>query len=237
MRVLNGYSTLEDAHLGRSLLESEGIDAQVLDECAALDPHLLLASGIRLAVADEDAAEAREILGLSAVLTSVPKKSFNPLWMILVLGTAILTVLYAGIRRNHGPMADAMNRTELDRNQDGKPDERLELDRQGVPVAGYGDDNFDGRWDRKSKYQGVSLSSAERDLDFDGIFDSSLEYQQGVLITETIRPGGGGYPLFRHEYREGVLALTWSDKERDGRWDERIAYDPAGREIERTTLK
>jgi hypothetical protein len=223
--------------LGRSLLASEGIDAQVLDEGATVAPHLLLASGIRLAVADEDAAQAREILGLSAVLKPVPSKSFSPLWMILVTGVAIFTVLYAGIRRNHGFMAETPNRIDLDRNQDGKPDERLERDRQGVPVAGYGDDNFDGRWDRKSKYQGGILASAERDLDFDGTFDSSLEYQNGVLTSETIRPGGERYPLFRHDFRHGILALTWSDKDRDGRWDERIEYDPAGREIQRTHLK
>ncbi len=68
MRVLKGYATLEEAHLGRTVLASEGIDGQVLDEGASVAPHLLLASGIRLAVADEDAARAREILGLSAVL-------------------------------------------------------------------------------------------------------------------------------------------------------------------------
>lgn len=237
MRVLKGYPTLEEAHLGRSLLASEGIDAQVLDEAAAVAPQLWLASGIRLAVADEDAARAREVLGLSAVLKSVPRKSFSLLWMILVTGAAVFTVLYAGIRRNHVSAAEPPSRIELDRNHDGKPDERVERDRQGVPVAGYGDDNFDGRWDRKSKYRNGVLTSAERDLDFDGTFDSALEYQHGVVVTETIRPGGVGYPLFRHDHRHGILALTWSDKDRDGRWDERIEYDPTGREIERTPLK
>ncbi len=237
MRVLKGYPTLEEAHLGRSLLASEGIDAEVLDEGAAVAPHLLLATGIRLAVADEDAAQAREILGLSAVLKAVSTKPMNPLWMILVTGVAGLTVLYAGIRRNHGFIAEVPNRIDLDRNRDGKPDERMERDRQGASVASYGDDNFDGRGDRKSKYQGGILASAERDLDFDGIFDSSLDYQNGVLATETIRPGGAGYPLFRHEYRNGILALAWSDRDRDGRWDERIEYDPTAREIQRTALE
>lgn len=216
MKVLKGCSTLEEAHLGRLLLASEGIDAQVLDE---------------------DAARAREVLGLSAVLKSVPRKSFSPLWMILVTGAAVFTVLYAGIRRNHGSTAEPPSRIELDRNRDGKPDERVERDQQGVPMAGYADDNFDGRWDMKSKYRNGVLASAERDLDFDGTFDSALEYQHGVVVTETIRPGGVGYPLFRHDHRHGILALTWSDKDRDGRWDERIEYDPAGREVERTPLK
>lgn len=237
MRVLKGYPTLEEAHLGRSLLAFEGIDAQVLDEGATVAPHLLLASGIRLAVADEDAAQARQILGLSAVLKSVPGKSFNRMWVILVTGVAIFTVLYAGVRRNHGFTGEMPIRMDLDRNQDRKSDERVELDRQGLPVTGYDDDNFDGHWDRKSNYQGGILASAERDLDFDGTFDSSLEYQHGVLSTETIRPAGAGYPLFRHDFRQGILAVTWSDKDRDGRWDERIEYDPTGREIQRTALE
>jgi hypothetical protein len=157
--------------------------------------------------------------------------------MVLVTGAAVFTVLYAGIRRNHGTSAETATRIELDRNQDGKPDERVERDQQGVPVIGYEDDNFDGRWDRKANYLGGVLTSAERDLDFDGVFDSSMEYVHGVLTTETIRPGSLGYPLFRSEYRRGILALTWSDKDRDGRWDERIEYDPTGREIQRTALK
>lgn len=237
MRVLKGYPTLEEAHLGRSLLASEGIDAEVLDEGASVAPHLLQATGIRLTVADGDADQAREILGLSAVLKPGSRKSLNPLWLILITGVAVFTVLYAGIRRNLGSPAAASSRIEHDRNHDGKPDERLELNQQGERVAGYGDENFDGRWDSKSNYQEGILVRVERDLDFDGVFDSTLEYQNGIMATETIRPGGEGYPLFRHEFHRGVLAISWSDKDRDGRWDERIEYDPMGREIQRMVLK
>jgi hypothetical protein len=238
MTVVNGYTTLEDAYLAKSLLAEEGIDSQVLDEAASVAPHLLLASGIRLAVADDDdAPRAREILGLSAVLKVVPKAPSQPILMVLVMAAAILTVLFFGIQRNRQFDGDTANRTDLDRNRDGKADERCEYGGNGQVRTAYADDNFDGRWDFKQKFEGGIVASSEQDLDFDGQFDSVFEYKQGVPTIETIRPGGEGHPLFRHEFRQGVLVVTWSDKDRDGRWDERLEFDAMGTEIRRIVLK
>jgi len=237
MTVLKGYSTLEEAHLGRSLLASEGIDAQVLDEGATVAPHLLLASGVRLAVADEDALRARETLGLSAVLHVVPRTYSDPTWMVLALGAAILTVLFFGLQQNRGSRVAGENRAEMDRNRDGAVDERVELDVKNRPVMRYEDNNFDGSWDRKVWFSEGTLVRAEEDLDFDGFFDSFSEYQNGVKVTELIRPHGEGFPLFRHEFKRGVRVLTWSDPDRDGVWKERIEVDALGREVTRTTVK
>jgi hypothetical protein len=237
MTVVNGYPTLEDAYLAKSLLAEEGIDGQVLDEAASVAPHLLLASGIRLAVADEDASRAREILGLSAVLKVVPKAASQPILMVLVMAAAVLTVLFFGIQRNRQFDGDTANRTDLDRNRDGKVDERCEYGGNGQIRAAYADDNFDGRWDLKQEFEGGIVVSSEQDRDFDGRFDSVFEYKQGVPTTETIRPGGEGHPLFRHEFRQGVLAIIWSDRDRDGKWDERLEFDEMGTEIRRIVLK
>jgi hypothetical protein len=238
MTVLKGYATLEEAHLERSRLASEGIDAQVLDESTPVSaPYALIEPGIRLAVADEDAPRAREILGLSAVLKVVPEKTHSPSWLIFVVVAAVLLVLIFIKNRNGGSQAESLTRTELDRNHDSKPDLRQEADRQGRLVAEWFDNNFDGRWDLKRKYENGILVSAEQDLDFDGLFDSTLEYQNGVLATETIRPKGEGHPLFRREFRHGVLAVTWADRDQDGGWDQRIDCDPLGRETQRTDLK
>ncbi len=235
MTVVNGYSTLEEAYLAKSLLASEEIDAQILDEAGSVAPHLLLASGIRLAVADEDASRAREILGLSAVLKAVPKTPSHPVFMILVMAAAVLTVLFFGIQRNRGD--ESVNRIDVDRNHDGKADARSEFDRDGKIVSWYADDNFDGRWDLKQKYEGGILASSEQDRDYDGLFDAVFEYHLGIVRTETIRPRGEGHPLFRHEFRQGVLSVTWSDKDRDGSWDERLEFDAMGTETLRASLK
>jgi hypothetical protein len=34
-----------------------------------------------------------------------------------------------------------------------------------------------------------------------------------------------------------VPTAAWSDPERDGKWNERVEYDPMGRETGRTALK
>ncbi len=238
MTVLKGYATLEEAHLERSRLAAEGIDAQVLDESTAVSaPYALIEPGIRLAVADEDAPRAREILGLSAVLKVVPEKTHSPSWLIFVVVAAVLLVLFFANHRNGGSQAETLNRTELDRNHDSKPDLRQEADRYGRLVAESFDNNFDGRWDLKRKYENGILVAAEQDLDFDGVFDSTLEYQNGVLATETIRPKGEGHPLFRREFRHGVLAVIWADRDQDGGWDERADCDLLGREVLRMNLK
>jgi len=235
MTVLKGYSTLEEAHLGRSLLASEGIDAQVLDENMSMAPHLLLASGVRLAVADEDAAAAREILGFPAAAPRVPRRGINPLWMIGIMAVAVFTVFYFGVRQRSNP-DEAPNTFDQDRNRDGKTDVKFYFDGEGLVMSAQIDDNFDGRWDGKETYESGIVVETIIDRNFDGLFDSTFSYVNGVAASETIRPGGQGFPLFRHDLRQGVLAVTWSDKDRDGKWDERIDYDPMGRETRREAL-
>lgn len=59
------YTRAVQAHLARTRLEAEGIQAFVLDEQATtVNPFLAPAlGGVTVAVAMEDAARAREILG------------------------------------------------------------------------------------------------------------------------------------------------------------------------------
>jgi hypothetical protein len=239
MTVLRGYSTLEQAHLARSLLESEGIAAEVLDEGTAVSaPYLLMSTGIRLAVADEDAGRAREILEL-------PPEAPTPghsgrgggLWIGIVLVVAIGSILVLGIRqRASGIQAIPGEVIEMDRNGDGRVDHRTEYDPRGRPLRTFEDDNFDGRWSSRYEFGAGMVTRSEHDLDFNGVFDSVVEYRYGLPHIETVRPGGTGHPLFRHEFRHGRLAVTWSDPDRDGAWDERIVYDAMGRE-ERQTLR
>lgn len=68
MKIVAKYSTPAEAHTALSKLESAGIEAFVRDECTvALDwLYSNALNGVKLEVADEDAAAAREILALSA---------------------------------------------------------------------------------------------------------------------------------------------------------------------------
>ena len=61
--VIETFSSRAVAELAAGLLESEGIEALVMaDDAGGLYPMLQFIRGVRLLVAKEDAAQAREIL-------------------------------------------------------------------------------------------------------------------------------------------------------------------------------
>ncbi len=61
--ILETFSSRAEAELAAGLLESEGIEALVLaDDAGGLYPMLQFIRGVRLLVAREDEAQAREIL-------------------------------------------------------------------------------------------------------------------------------------------------------------------------------
>ena len=122
-------------------------------------------------------------------------------------------------------------------NGDGKTDCREIRDGDGRLLERWLDQNFDSRWDVHERYAGGLPTVNERDCDFDGSYDRRGEFRLGVLTEETITPGGAGNPLFRLDYRHGVLSAVWSDPERDGRWNERADYDPMGRESARVPMQ
>jgi len=63
MTTIATCSNLAEAELLKSLLGDSGITAFLPEEnTASSAPHLLFASGLRVQVEDEDAAEARQVL-------------------------------------------------------------------------------------------------------------------------------------------------------------------------------
>jgi hypothetical protein len=237
MVVVKRCGSLEEAYLCRNLLAESGIESDVLDEAtAATAPYLLASSGIRLAVADEDADRACETLGVPrSEPAAPPRRGGLPAWIAIIVGAAAISVLIAGMKQspgNHGP-----DRQDFDRNGDGRPDLRVVADADERTTERWLDQNFDGRWDVQEHWANGQPAVIEQDVDFDGSYDRRGEYRQGVLMTETITPGRTGNPLSRLEYKNGVLTAAWSDPERDGKWNERVEYDPMGRETGRTALK
>ncbi|OYV07376.1 MAG: hypothetical protein CFE26_01360 [Verrucomicrobiales bacterium VVV1] len=236
MTVVKRCATLEDAYMIKNLLESGGVGADILDEAtASTAPYLLISSGIRVTVADEDADAAREILGLPAEPEAPVRTSGGIPWLaVLIAGIALVTLIsYA--RQDRHP-ADPQKIDE-DRNGDGKSDLRTTYDDSNRPVLTLVDDNFDGRWDTRVEYENGIESKATSDLDHDGTFDSDIRYNQGVPSTELVTPGGEGNPLFRKVFKNGVLESRWEDADRDGAWDQRIDFDAMGRELGKTSLK
>jgi hypothetical protein len=237
MRVVKRCSTLEEAHLARTRLADAGIEADVLDETIATTaPYLLGSSGIRLAVADEEADQACDLLGVPRNATvAPPKRGGLPAWIALVVGVAAITVMIAGMKQSRGSAQPT--KVDLDRNGDGRADARWIYDASGQSKEGFEDNNFDGTWDIRSAMRDGVIVTSEQDLDFDGVFDSHSRFKNGVIVEQTVTPSGSGNPLFRYEYKNGVAVVEWSDPERDGKWNERIEFDPMGRQTARLPLK
>jgi hypothetical protein len=237
MRVVKRCRTLEEAHLERARLAEAGIEADVLDETIATTaPYLLASAGIRLAVADEEADQACDLLGVPRAATvEPPKRGGLPAWIALVVGVAAVTVVIAGMKQTRG--SAQATKMDLDRNGDGKADARSIFDTKGRATESFEDNNFDGKWDVRFVMHENIVITAEQDLDFDGAFDSQSRFKNGVLMEQTVIPSGSGNPLFRHEYKNGVAVASWFDPERDGKWNERIEYDPMGRETARVPMK
>jgi len=236
MTVVKRCATLEDAYMIKNLLEAGGVESDILDEVtASTAPYLLISSGIRVTVADEDAAAAREILGLPAEPEPPVRKSGGIPWLaVLMVGIALVTLIsYA--RQDRGPMDE--HKVDQDRNGDGKADVRTTFDDARRPVLSLEDNNFDGRWDLRVEYEAGVRVKVSSDLDRDGTYDSVSTLKDGLLMSELVTPGGSGNPLFRKVYSQGILESCWEDPDRDGAWDTRTDYDAMGRESGRTPLK
>lgn len=236
MTVVKRCATLEDAYMTKNLLEVGGVGADILDEAiAATAPHLLISSGIRVTVADEDAAAAWEILGLSAKPEPPQRKTGGIPWLaVLLVGIALLTLISYS---RQGRSKTDEHKVEIDRNGDGKADLRTTFDDTRHPLLSLEDDNFDGRWDVRVEYEAGIRTKVLVDLDRDGTFDSVWTCDQGIPVSELVTPGDRGHPLFRRVFREGILESRWEDADRDGAWDLRIDYDAMGRETGKTPLK
>ncbi len=236
MIVVKRCASLEDAYMVKNLLEASGVGADILDEAtASTAPYLLVSSGIRVTVADEDALAAREILGLPAEPEPPVGKSGGIPWLAVLMAGIALVTLISYARQGRHPSEP--QKVDEDRNGDGKADIRTTFDDSNRPLLTLEDGNFDGRWDTRIEYENGIESKATSDLDHDGNFDSVMSYQQGMLVSELVTPGGVGNPLFRKVFKNGVLESRWEDTDRDGAWDQRIDFDAMGRESGRTPLK
>ena len=236
MTVVKRCATLEDAYMIKNLLEAGGVESDILDEVtASTAPYLLMSSGIRVTVADEDAAAAREILGLPAEPEPPVRKSGGIPWLAVLMAGIALVTLISYARQSRSTTEE--RKVDKDRNGDGKADLRTTFDESHHPVLSLEDDNFDGRWDVRVEYEAGIRTKVLIDLDRDGTFDSVSTYDHGMLVSELVTPGGSGNPLFRKVFRGGILESRWEDLDRDGAWDTRIDYDAMGRESGRTPLK
>jgi hypothetical protein len=130
---------------------------------------------------------------------------------------------------------DRLQRTEIDRNRDRKPDEIRYYGRFGAIERDEVDQDFDGVMEQRSEYVNGQpvLTKINRDSDERVVFRT--DYLRGVRYRDEWLDAAGNV-VKRVEYRDGSPVTGAFDRDGDGRLDIERTYDARGEIIETQAL-
>ncbi|HEY4068033.1 MAG TPA: DUF2007 domain-containing protein [Burkholderiaceae bacterium] len=257
MRTVYEAASAIEAHMLLDLLRQQGLAAQIHGEHLQGAIGELPAAGlVRLVIdeADYDAARAViehwESAQPAEIAGPAPRPapgSWRRFSLGLVAGIGLSWAFCQWIATSDEPGGDpsstaqaapppdsaavtapAAATRELDRNLDGKPDFVGHYDDSGMIDSAEADEDFDGTFETHMQFKNGMVELYEVDTDGDGIPDRRLHFDNGMLATtETLNPATG-LPLRIDYYQHGVLVKAEVDTDHDGRLDTRFFYTPLG---------
>lgn len=189
------------------LLRQQGIASTLLGEHLQGAIGELPAAGmVRLMVAEEDHARAREVIErweATAVDDPVqrPAPRRHLVWGLggALIGAALCMVWLRAPTRE----------LETDRNKDGIVDERWVHSSAGAPLESTYDRDFDGRMDVRVFYDtDGNASRSESDDDFDGVFETRNQLRLGDPLRSEVDTNGDKLIDLDISYRNGVIETT-----------------------------
>ena len=124
----------------------------------------------------------------------------------------------------------ALDRIEIDRNEDGRPDQ-VHFSPNTPDSRSELDDDFDGDFETRMKYRAYQVHWLESDLDGDGHFEWHHDFNRGVLATGTLRSRDGTV-LKQQRYEAGTLAGEEFDADGDGTLETRRRFDTRGEQVQ-----
>ncbi|MES2918387.1 MAG: DUF2007 domain-containing protein [Pseudomonadota bacterium] len=256
MRDVYEAANALEAHMIAGMLGQLGMTAHVAGE------HLQSAAGempmaglVRLQVADEDYARAREAIldwerrqpPPEAAPAMAPPRSPWPFALAgLLAGVALAWLLLAreegrAFDYNEDGMPDeelfyvqdVIQRAEMDRNGNGKPDEIADYDRRGLIQRIRSDDDFNGVFEGETTFVNGQAVAWIHDHDQDGRIDSRGKRPTPALEYVEILDQESGAVIRRSRWCMNRLQAELVDTDHDGRVDTANLYDPRG-DIERS---
>jgi hypothetical protein len=214
---LQTFSDLSLAELTKASLEAQDIACWLnTDDGGGMCPSLQLAQGVKLLVAREQLAEARQILEAKNLLTpeelerlatqSMPEEPKTPgskLSLAQIAAGIVVGVLLCLLFQATARVGTKTYR--YDSNGDGKTDE-LWVYRNGVCVEQSYDRNFDRKYDQWFYYDsaGKRILTATDD-NFDGVADVRWYYTNGVLASSTADTDFNGTPDVFNTFKDELL--------------------------------
>jgi hypothetical protein len=245
-----------EAHMICDLLARAGISARVEGEfLAGAGGDLPLGSAVKVRVAPERAAEAREVIAEWERLQPPPDPSpatprklsssiASPMWFAIGAIAGSLVTAFA-LRSPHTTQGidydgdgdlevtwhyegQVISRTDSDRNDDGETDARVHFDLRGFETTYESDDDFDGRFEGSTEMREGRATIARIDADGDGRPESILRFRDDIVESTEILDEEETRIVLRDRYRHGIRESAEVDRDGDGVFEERIEFDRLG---------
>lgn len=248
MRSVYEASNSLEGHMIVNLLDQEGITARIDGEYLQGGVGELQALGyIRVMVDEEDYHSAKDIVTqwdqqqIPPTQYSAPKNknAFLAGLVGFVIGGVFVAALYAtpvtsdGIDYDGDGVLDEkwtyvnnrMSTMELDRNRDGKVDSTHQFNRLGLLLSSQHDDNFDGSFETDIQYNQGNVERLNRDTTGDGRKNYREEYKNGVLARQIFISPTTGLPAKVAHYNGFTLSSAELDTDADGILDTVYEYN------------
>ncbi len=221
----------------------EDWESATIDEAAFDDDHI-----------DNDYADV-EHRGIATGSASMQRPGFRIpakiMWLFggVAIGAGVMWAGYNGPRNESGYdynddgvlderwvfSGDRIERTEIDRNFDRRPDAIAYYDNQGMIQRDEVDRDFDGTMEENSRYNNGQITLSEIDSDRDGRAEYRAEYVFGTIFREEWLDTNGNV-VKRVEYRRGDPHEGAIDSDGDGDLDTMRNYDARGEVVSTRSL-
>jgi len=250
MKKVYESSTALESHMVKNLLENENIDSYIEGEYLQGGVGDLQAIGaIRVVVDEIDYIKAQKIISAWEAIQPEPepeimipaKKSGTATGFILGVAVTVSLIYWLfgspvtenGVDYNADGILDEvwiykngrLQQTLVDRNLDGKDDLINNYNNRSLLISSKVDENFDGIFETTIHFQNGNAITAEADTNNNGIIDHRTKYKNGVIDTVELINEASGKVKKRQYYSLNKLVADDYDTNADGILDSHYEYD------------
>ena len=261
MRSVYEAENSVEAHMVLNLLALEGIEGRVDGEYLQGGMGELQAIGlVQVMVEDDDYDRANKIVQdwdakqPRKTLSKPPSKSHRSMVTFCfgtILGVSIMALVYNtpvtedGIDYNGDGILDEVwtyanyrnRRMESDRNLDGEVDAIYRSNQKGIISSGELDNDFDGEFETELEFRNGNVSAEYRDTNQDGEFDLIYRFRFGELLQGSLIDPETRRVRKIQTFENGRLVSAQVDTDDDGVLDTEVAYDIFEEPIETSLIK